>query len=330
MSASRAGASEDSRDDTYVRYQDYYQTLGVDRGADDKTIHSAYRKLARKHHPDVDKSAGADERFKHINEAYEVLKDKDKRARYDALGANWREGQEFTPPQGFEGTQFDFDGLGGRGFSSFFESLFGEVGGAHFEFGGANARGQRARRGGSHESAITLALEDVLHGGSHDVVIASIEHDAHGRPRRAERRLSIKLPPGTTEGTAIRLAGQGEPGRNGGEAGDLILRVHIAPHPRWRVAGPDLETPVAITPWEAALGAKVPVGLIDGEASVSVPAGSQSGSKLRLRGQGLPRREGGRGDVLVELVIAVPSELSARERELFETLARESRFDPRR
>ena len=305
-----------------VRYQDYYQTLGVERSADAKAIQTAYRQLARKHHPDDDKTPGAEERFKQINEAYEVLKDPEKRARYDALGANWREGQEFTPPQGFGGggVHFDFEGFGeDSGFSSFFESLFGNGGG--FAFGPRGARTRRPRRGRSHEAQITLALEDVLRGGSHDVVLASAQ---------GERTLSIKLPPGTTEGTMIRLAGQGDPGLSGGEPGDLILHVRIAPHARWRVDGHDLTTRVEIAPWEAALGAKVPVKLVDGEATVGVPAGSQSGSKLRLRGQGLPRRDGGRGDVLVELAIAVPTALTPRERELFEALARESGFRPER
>jgi curved DNA-binding protein len=312
-----------------VRYQDYYQTLGVARDADERAIQQAYRKLARKHHPDVDKSPGAEERFKQINEAYEVLKDREKRARYDALGANWQGGQEFTPPSGFGGAggpHFDFEGFGDSGFSSFFESLFGDLGGgAHF--GGARGHGRRARRGRTQESEITLSLEEVFHGGTHDVVLVGT--DERGQ-RGAERTLSIKLPPGTTEGTAIRLAGQGEPGRGGGEPGDLILRVRVAPHARWRVEAHDLATRVEISPWEAALGARVPLRLLAGEATVGVPAGSQSGSKLRLRGQGLTRRDGSRGDVLVELAVAVPTELTPRERELFESLARESRFDPRR
>jgi len=335
-----------------VRFQDYYQTLGVARNASAKEIQSAYRKLARKYHPDVSKEPGAEAKFKQAAEAYEVLKDPEKRKRYDALGESWREGQEFTPPAGWQppagGTHFEFRGSPGDfadlgGFSSFFESFFGggspfagagagEEGEELFRQGARGARGTGARaprRGTTHEAELTLALEDVLRGGTQELTLETHERGPDGQPRRARKSYSVKLPPGTTEGTTIRLAGQGESGAHGGPAGDLYLRVKLAPHPRFRVAGHDLVMSVPIAPWEAALGAKIPLALLDGEATVSVPAGSSSGSKLRLRGLGLPRRDGTRGDLLVELKIVVPKDLSAKERELFEELARVSSFRPR-
>ena len=304
-----------------VRYQDYYQTLGVARDADPSAIQSTYRQLARKFHPDVNKEPGAETRFKQVTEAYEVLKDPAKRAKYDALGANWQAGQDFSPPPGSGGMHFD---AGGGDFSAFFESLFGGAGPTM-----RGARGRRARRGQSHEAEVELSLEDIAHGGTHDVVLRSIEHDEHGRAHETQKKYSIKLPPGTTEGTTIRLAGQGGAGGGGGEAGDLLLRVHIASHPRFGVDGHDLATRLKIAPWEAALGAKVALGLLSGEATLTIPAGSQSGTKLRLRGQGLLERDNSRGDLVVEIEIAVPATLTDRERALFEQLARESKFEPR-
>jgi curved DNA-binding protein len=318
-----------------VRYQDYYQTLGVDRGAQQSEIQSAYRKLARKFHPDVNKEKGAEERFKQITEAYEVLKDPEKRSKYDALGANWRDGQDFTPPPGQRGgVHYDFGGgfgdlggadLNGGDFSAFFESLFGGAGPTMHRAGGS----RRARRGQSHEADVELSLEDIARGGVHDVVLRSVERDEYGRAHQSDKTYAIKVPPGTTEGTTIRLAGQGGQGAGGGEAGDLLLRVHVAPHPRFQVDGHDLKMRLRVAPWEAALGAKVAVALISGEATLTIPPGSASGTKLRLRGQGLPKRGDTRGDLVVELEIAVPAHLTDRERALFEELARESKFDPR-
>jgi curved DNA-binding protein len=320
-----------------VRYQDYYQTLGVDRGASEKELQRAFRKLAREFHPDVNKSPGAEERFKQINEAYEVLKDPEKRKRYDQLGANWQAGQEFTPPPGHERAPFGggfqgFAGFGDRyfgddlggGFSSFFEAMFGQAGAQH-----GRTRGPRARRGHSQEAEIELSLEDVARGGTHEIVLQSVEHAPDGRPQRSERRYDVRIPPGTTEGTTIRLAGQGAAGAGGGPSGDLLLRVRLAEHPRFEVDGFDLATRVDIAPWEAALGAKIDVPLLAGAATLTVPPGSSSGRKLRLRGQGLPQRDGTRGDLVVELSIAVPPNLTPRERELYEQLGRESPHRPR-
>lgn len=321
-----------------VRYQDYYQTLGVERGADAKEIQRAYRKLAREFHPDVNKDPGAEDRFKQINEAYEVLSDPEKRKRYDQLGPNWEAGQEFTPPPGYEGTPFGF-GRGGfdqggiefggddfGGFSSFFEALFGQAGPRMRTH---SPHAPRARRGRSQEAEIELALEDLLRGGTHEIVLQSVEHGPDGRPQRTERRYDVRIPPGTTDGTTIRLAGQGSPGAGGAPSGDLLLRVRLARHPRFEVDGFDLSTRVEVAPWEAALGARIDLVLLSGSATLTVPPGSSSGRRLRLRGQGLPQRDGTRGDLLVELAIVVPPELTPRERELYEELRRESPFRPR-
>jgi curved DNA-binding protein len=318
-----------------VRYQDYYQTLGVERGVDAKELQRAYRKLAREFHPDVNKSPGAEERFKQINEAYEVLSDPEKRKRYDRLGANWQAGQEFTPPPGFEGAEFGRRGFDERsfefggddlgGFSSFFEALFGQSGGPR-----ARTHARRAHRGRSQEAEIELSLEDLLRDGAHEIRLQTVEPGADGQPQRTERRFDVRIPPGTTDGTTIRLAGQGSPGAGGGPSGDLLLRVRLARHPRFEVEGFDLSTRVEVAPWEAALGAKIDVALLSGSATLTVPPGSSSGRRLRLRGQGLPQRGGTRGDLLVELVIAIPPELTPRERELYEELGRVSPFHPRR
>jgi len=318
-----------------VQFQDYYQTLGVERSASQKEIQSAYRKLARKYHPDVNKEPGAEERFKQVAEAYEVLKDPEKRKRYDALGANWKAGQEFTPPPGWE-MHFDFGPQGGAefedlgGFSSFFESLFGGGGAPFGARGGFETRRQpRPRRGQVQETEITVSLEEAWRGAGKEIALESVELGPDGQPRRTRKELSVRIPEGATDGTTLRLAGQGGPGAAGGAAGDLFLRIRIAPHPRFRIAGHDLETTVDVAPWEAALGATVDVPLLEGRASVKIPPGSHSGTRLRLRGQGLKRRDGARGDLLVELRIVVPRTLSARERELFEALQRESEFKPR-
>lgn len=322
-----------------VKFKDYYETLGVSRTAGADEIRKAYRKLAQRFHPDVNKDPSAEARFKEINEAYEVLGDADKRKKYDSLGANWRGGQDFTPPPGWEnvhfefhgapGAGFDFENLGG-GFSDFFEMLFGGGG-----FGpGASARGGRgmswAEDGQDQETEITISLEDAYHGAQKQIALESRQADEQGRVRRRVRNYDVRIPAGTTDGARIRLAGQGTPGRGGGEAGDLYLRVHVAPHPVFRVDEHDLHVDLPLAPWEAALGAKVNVPTMAGTASLSIPPRTQSGQHLRLRGKGLPRREGrGPGDLLVTVRIVVPEKLSARERELFEQLARESNFKPR-
>lgn len=318
-----------------VKFQDYYATLGVGRGATRDDIQRAYRKLARKHHPDIDKSPGATQRFAQINEAHEVLIDPEKRKRYDALGARWKDGEEFRPPPeweaSFDGTHgprrspegafegFDFEAP--EGFSSFFEAFFGGGGGGAF---GARRGAPRPRVGRTIEAQLEIDLEDAYAGATRTITLAT---DDGAAPART---YDVKIPAGTADGSTIRLRGQGDPGRAGGTAGDLLLHVRIRPHPRFTHDGTELGTILRVTPSEAALGAKIDVPVLGGQRVVlTVPAGSSSGKKLRVRGMGLPIREGGRGDLIVELAISVPETLGADERRLYEELARASGFDPR-
>ena len=335
-----------------VKYQDYYQVLGVGRDASQEELQRAYRKLARQYHPDVNKEAGAEARFKEVGEAYAVLKDPETRKRYDQLGANWKAGEEFRPPPGWQGgggkgrggagrggprvEGINFEDLGG--FSDFFETIFGGRGpfggGGGMGSGGGFRTAERAaagpRQGQTHEGEITISLEDAYRGGTRTVTLETTETEPSGRVQRSTRSYDVRIPPGVTDGSTIRLAGQGGPGSGGGAAGDLLLKIHIAPHPTFRVEGHDVHTTLPIAPWEAALGAKVPAPTLAGEVVVTVPAGSQSGQKLRLRGKGLPKRGGGHGDQIAELRIVVPKQLSDEERELMEKLSRVSVFDPRR
>ncbi len=342
-----------------VKYQDYYETLGVSRDATQEEIQAAYRKLARKYHPDINKSADAEERFKQIGEAYEVLRDPQKRQRYDALGQNWKNGQDFTPPPGWEdffraargagggarsnrrgagaepggGQGFDFFGdfgfeespFGGGGFSDFFNMLFGQGFGA-----GGRSRPGEFGRGQDQEADITITLEEAYQGCRRTISLESAEPDASGRPHRITRTFEVSIPPGISEGRRLRLSGQGGKGVGGSPAGDLYLRVRIAPHPVFRVNGADLEADVPVAPWEAALGAGIEVPTVGGKAQIRLPAGIQSGQRIRLKGKGLARREGGRGDLYAVIRIAVPKHLSPREKQLFEELARASSYNPRR
>jgi curved DNA-binding protein len=337
-----------------VKYQDYYEVLGVPRDASQEQVHAAYRKLARKYHPDINKSSDAEDRFKRIGEAYEVLRDPEKRKRYDALGDNWKAGQDFTPPPGWE--FFDF-GTGGRsraggrrsadgysfrffddfgdspfsGFSDFFETLFGG--------GGFGARGEQpagaysSARGPDQEAELTITLEEAYRGTSRSVTLETAAAGARGgggRSRRETKTLEVKIPAGTTDGQRLRLRGQGVQGAAGAAPGDLYLRVRIAPHPIFHLSGPDLELDAPVTPWEAALGGRIEVPIIGGKASVRLQPGTQSGQRLRLRGKGFPKRSGGHGDLYVRIRIEVPKSLSARERQLFEELSRASGYNPRR
>jgi curved DNA-binding protein len=314
-----------------VKFQDYYSVLGVPRDAATPDIQRAYRKLARKHHPDVDKTEGATQRFAQIAEAYEVLKDPEKRKRYDSLGANWKNGQEFNPPPGWGDFRFDTRGSQGSaedfefgdlsGFSSFFETFFGRDGGARPTAGGPRAT--RPRSGPSYEAALEITLEDAYRGATRTVSLQSSDGGT--------RTYDVKIPAGTSDGTTMRLKGQGGPGRNGGPAGDLLLHVSIAPHPRFTALDHDLALVLPIAPWEAALGAKVGLSILDGsEILLTVPAHSSSGKKLRMRGMGLPRRGGERGDLIVELKIVVPAQSTPEQAKLWQELAGSSDFDPRR
>lgn len=305
-----------------VSYKDYYKLLGVERTAKAEDISRAYKKLARQYHPDLNPgNKQAEEKFKEVNEAYEVLKDPEKRRLYDQLGPNWQHGQQFQGAPGFENMHFDFGGQGfdSSGFSDFFETLFGGAAGrggrgSQFgpdPFGGFSARG---RRGRDVEAELSLSLEDISRGGKHSVSLQG-------------KTLEVNVPPGIREGAKLRLAGQGGP-VPGGTPGDLFLRIRYLPHPTFRVDGENLQCDVPLTPWEAALGAKVAVPTLEGAVELTVPPGSSSGRKFRLRGKGLGSGTG-RGDLLARVMIRVPAELGTEEREAWEKLAQVSSFRAR-
>jgi curved DNA-binding protein len=297
-----------------VEYKDYYEVLGVPRDASQDEIRRTYRKLAREYHPDLNRESDAEDRFKELGEAYEVLSDPDKRERYDGLGAQWRAGERASGGGDFEDL-FGRQGSGGDArvefgdgdFSEFFERLFGE---------GAAARPSGRLRGVDREAVLDLSLEEALAGGRRRL---SFEDGGS---------VDVNIPAGVREGQRIRLADQGGAGRNGGPSGDLYLRVRLKPHATFRRRGDDLDLDLPVAPWEASLGATVPVPTLTGTARVRVPAGSSSGRRLRLRGRGLPKQGGGHGDLHAIVRITVPKHLSEQERDLFEKLAEVSGFNP--
>ena len=314
-----------------VQFRDYYETLGVSKTASDDEIRSAFRKLARKYHPDVAKDKKtAEEKFKEINEAYEVLSDPEKRKKYDQLGANWNQPGGFQPPpdwggggaqpgggyyqwssgDGGGGVDFEF---GGTGFSDFFESFFGG-GRGRSAFGGFGQRTAGAERGSDVEADIMVPLEEALNGATRQVSLR------RGGSKKVET-YQVKIPRGVREGQRIRLAGQGEAGERGGKSGDLFLRVRLARHPDFTVEGTDLIHEVRIAPWQAALGDQIVVPTLEGNARLKIPPGTQGGQRFRLRGRGLPGVSGNRGDLYVVVQIAIPKKLSEREREIWEQLA---------
>ena len=318
-------------------YKDYYETLGVGKKASQDEIQKAYRKLARKNHPDVNKSDGAEARFKEINEAYAVLKDPDKRSHYDRFGSAWKQAQTTGgPPPGFEeifgfggprGTRVEFGGSD-SGFSSFFDMLFGGAGGgrqqATWSTGGwpGAQPPRRPSRGQDHEAQIRLTLEEAARGGSREIQMTDPDT---GRTRK----LRVKIPAGVRPGQRIRLADQGGSAPAGGKRGSLYLKIELLPHPRYRLDGSDLMTTLPLSPWEAALGGKVSVQTLEGERTVRIPPGSSSGRKIRLRGLGFPAAGGAKGDLYAELKIVVPEKLTERERKLFSELAAASEFEAR-
>jgi curved DNA-binding protein len=315
-----------------VQFRDYYETLGVSKTASAEEIKSAFRKLARKHHPDVAKDKkGAEEKFKQLNEAYEVLSDPEKRQKYDQLGADWNQpGGGFQPPPGWDqgrggrgghpfgggnggGVEFEF---GGTGFSDFFEAFFGG-GRGQSAFGGRGAGfGQRAgmERGSDVEADIMVTLEEALHGSKRTV---SLRRSSSSKVESYQ----VKIPRGVHEGQRIRLAGQGEAGAGGGKSGDLFLRVRLARHPDFSVEGSDLIHEVDLDPWQATLGTELEVPTLEGSRRLKIPAGTQAGQRFRLRERGLPNASGTRGDLYVVTRIRVPKKLTERERELWKQLA---------
>lgn len=312
-----------------MQFKDYYQTLGVARDATADDIKKAFRKLARKYHPDVSKESDAESRMREVNEAYAVLSDPEKRAAYDQLGRGQQPGQEFRPPPDWD-AGFEFSGRGyspqeTADFSDFFSELFGRMGGAHH--GARNGHAGFRIQGEDHHAKVLLDIEDALNGGTRQISLRVPQVDDQGRVQLTNRTLNVKIPKGVRAGQVIRLAGQGGPGSGGAPAGDLLLEVQFKPHPRLSADGRDLHLTLPVAPWEAALGSVVPLDLPHGSVKVRIPEGAQSGQSLRVRGHGLPGEPP--GDLLLDIRVVLPPAGTPKARELYETMARELAFDPR-
>lgn len=313
-----------------MQYKDYYAVMGVDKKATQDEIKRAYRRLARKFHPDVSKEPDAEKRFKEVGEAYEVLKDPEKRAAYDQLGANWKAGQDFRPPPdwdaGFEFSGGGFTDADAAGYSDFFESLFGQGFGSAFRSARSGAGGFHAE-GQDHHAKVLINLEDAFTGAVRAISLQTPQLDERGHVVTRARTLNVRIPKGVRQGQQIRLVGQGSPGIGQGAAGDLYLEVEFKPHPLYRVDGRDLYVDLPVTPWEAALGAKVklptPAGVID----LSIPAGSSGGRKLRLKGRGIPATTP--GDLYAILQIALPPADNEKASALYRKMEQELAFNPR-
>lgn len=314
-----------------MKFKDYYEVLGVKRDATQEDIRNSYRKLARKYHPDVSKEADAEARFKEIGEAYKVLKDPESRASYDRLGTNWRNGQDFQPPPGSAG-DFDFQHAHFGNFSSngssfdsmdfgdFFEQMFAQQTGRHTR--------HQSTSGDDVHAKLQIDLEDAYRGAQRSVSLRLPESDEHGRMHYREHTLSVTIPKGIRTGQNLRLAGQGGKGMNGRANGDLYLEISIKPHPRYRVDGRDVYTELRLAPWEAALGATIPVETPEGKIELTIPAGSQHGRKLRLKGKGIPGKQA--GDLYVTLNIVLPVANTEESRQAYRAFRNALDFDPRR
>lgn len=320
-----------------MEYKDYYKIMMINKNATQAEIKKAYRKLARKYHPDVSKESDAEQKFKQVGEAYEVLKDPEKRTAYDQLGANWQAGQDFNPPPGWD-TGYEFNGAGGAGFSDgdsaafsdFFESLFGQQG-AGFSPGQAGRHqrtgGGYSLKGEDHHAKILIELEDAFNGVVEEIILQSPKVDDKGHVSTEKRTLKVKIPQGVKQGQQIRLTGQGEPSRNGGEHGDLYIKLEFKTHPYYSAKGHDLYLKLPITPWEAALGAKVRIPTPGGVTELKIPAGSASGNKLRLKGRGIPAKSS--GDLYAVLQIRLPPADSKKDKEFYQNMQQQMAFNPR-
>ena len=311
-----------------MKYKDYYAILGVNRQASADDIKKAYRKLAQKHHPDVSKEKGAEERFKEVAEAYQTLKDPEKRAAYDQLGSGFQPGQDFRPPPDW-GRQFGA-GTGEGGFSfedldlsDLFETLSARGG------RGGGARANRPIPGEDYEVQVHLTLEDAMRGTQVDLNLMVPEYAPDGSVRRVPKTIKARIPKGATDGQRLRLRGQGGKGIHGGRDGDLYLDIALHPHSIFRPSGHDLYVDLPLAPWEAALGGTIEVPTVDGAVNLKIPPGTAAGSKLRLAKKGLPKPGGGEGDLYAIVQIVNPTVLGDREKALFQELAEQSRFDPR-
>ena len=310
----------------FMQFKDYYAVLGVARDASEDEVKRAFRKLARKHHPDVSQAPDAAGKMQELNEAYEVLRDPQRRAAYDRVGQGRQGGQDFSPPPGWD-AGFEFSGGpdGAADFgahSDFFEALFGAARrGAQRPRHGAQGRGE------DHHARIVIPLEDAFHGATRTLTLRNPEVDATGHVVLRERQLDVRIPKGIRAGQQIRLAGQGMAGAAGQPAGDLYLEVQFEPHRRYRVDGRDIHLTLRVAPWEAALGAQVPLRTPEGVLELTVPAGSQGGRKLRLRGRGIPGNPA--GDLYAVLEVVLPPADSGKARAMYAQMAAELAFDPR-
>ncbi|HWD33790.1 curved DNA-binding protein [Pseudomonas caricapapayae] len=308
-------------------FKDYYKILGVEPTADDKAIKTAYRKLARKYHPDVSKERDAEEKFKEANEAYEALSSPEKRAEYDELRKYGQHGRPFQGPPGWESRSSG--GFEGGDFSDFFSSIFGARGGNGNPFGRGQQRSS-GRRGQDVEMELAIFLEETLSAESKQISFQVPQHNASGqRTGFTTKTLNVKIPAGVSDGEKIRLKGQGAPGIGGGANGDLFLTIRMAPHPLFDVEGHDLIITVPLTPWEAALGTKVAVPTLTGKINLTIRPDSQNGQRLRIKGMGLSNKQGQRGDLYAQLKVVMPSQSDAAARELWTKLSEKAAFNPR-
>jgi curved DNA-binding protein len=318
-----------------MEYRDYYKILGVSRDASKDDIKQAFRRLARKYHPDVSKEPDAEARFKEINEANEVLKDPEKRAAYDALGSDWRAGQEFRPPPGAGGfrREYHFSGDDVGGFSDFFSSLFGGgLGDAFRKSGRRTGYGGREEdlfrhRGQDQTAHVEISVEEAYKGTTRELRLETPEYDDKGGISVRTRTIKVRIPAGVSQGRQVRLAGQGMPGMGGGPAGDLYLEVHLQPHRLFQVDGRDILLSLPVAPWEAALGATIQVPTLGGTVSLKIPAGSQGGKRMRLKDRGLPGKPPGDQYVLIEIV--TPPARTESQKEAYRRMAAAFDFDPR-
>ncbi len=303
-----------------MKYKDYYQVLGVEHNATPEDVKRAYRRLARKYHPDVSKETDAEARFKEIGEAYEVLKDPEKRAAYDDLGHH-RAGQEFRPPPDWESHAGHSFGGNQADFSDFFAEVFG----------GRSPGHGFATRGRDFEATVDISLEQALHGTETTLHFDEISRDQHSGDRHhVPREIHVRIPRGVTNGQKLRVPGKGGKGVNGAPNGDLYLRIMFRPHPLFKPSGHDLYLEVPVTPWEAALGAAIEVPTLEGRARIKIHPGAKAGQKLRLAGKGLAKPGHSHGDLYAVLQVVSPTALNAQEKSLFEALAKASTFNPRR
>jgi len=336
-----------------LEYKDYYKIMELKRDATPEQVKRAYRVLARKYHPDVSKEADAEARFKELGEAYEVLKDPKKRKAYDRLGSQWKAGQEFHPPPGWDsGFEFHRSGFGGSGrgsgrgfgggkdspFSDFFENLFGDdISGFSGASGGARSRGGQSQDsffsyGGDRHATVVIDLLDAYEGATRQLSLDKTVLGANGRPRQQKQTLNVRIPKGVVKGKKIRLSGQGDPGMGAGKAGDLYLEIDFKPHPLYQVEGHDVTVELPVAPWELALGASVQAPTPAGKVDLKIPAGSANGRKLRLKGRGIPAGNGSAsaGDLFVILKVVLPPADTEEAKEAYRALQRAGQFDPRK